>query len=380
MATRFSDLDIASASPCGPRTDRPQFKYTIPRTYPEAQLFALLLWRLGPPNGPMSLALPPGGDPDAPWKWDFIFSFAGGPTISILRSWLDVEIWVWDAKVDKLEAISFVDFNLARYTEEINKSLDSLERYHLILNPYVRHKKMVDLAAGELDNITVKEPFYPQGLVAPKGAIQQHNKTFQAFLRAVDRASFFSVTLAIESAFLAEAFLNLLLALLRNDHLAGNKKLFEEALKATWTTKIEKLPLNCQGVPKSPDMGDIRIRNAGRLFDLRNRIAHSYPDKDALAIGQIWFFKNTPILPTASPWDLFQAGVGCMLPTREESIKCRKYAEELIQFLKELLSPNALRMLELFSRTNPLGFNEAKQIFSIPFGDTVVKVFIPRKQ
>lgn len=69
-------------------------KTTLPPGWPERTLFSMLLWHIGPPNGVMSLSLPPGGDPDAPWKWDYLLEFPNGQTMSIIRSWLNIEVWV----------------------------------------------------------------------------------------------------------------------------------------------------------------------------------------------------------------------------------------------------------------------------------------------
>ena len=53
--------------------------------------------------------------------------------------------------------------------------------------------------------------------------------------------------------------------------------------------------------PRRADLGDARVGNAKRLFEIRNRVAHSYPDRVAMAVGTMWFDQCFPVLAQAVP-------------------------------------------------------------------------------
>jgi hypothetical protein len=121
-------------------------------------------------------------------------------------------------------------------------------------------------------------------------------------------------------------------------------------------------------VRATPDLGDSRVRDADRLFALRNRIAHSYPDPDHLAVGHVHFFENFPVLENGGPYDGFQLTTQRLLPTRKEAMAGKRAAHRLVEYLSELIIPEARENLLVGCNATPLGWREDKQSFSVPFG------------
>ena len=54
------------------------------------------MWKFGHPNGFMTFLLPrKQGDPDAPFKWDYLFVPHGNLRMQIIRGSAGIEIWYW---------------------------------------------------------------------------------------------------------------------------------------------------------------------------------------------------------------------------------------------------------------------------------------------
>jgi hypothetical protein len=335
-------------------------------------LFALLKWKFGGPNGPLSYLGRPGGDPDGPFKWDFLFVPLEPLRLQVIRSTSRIEVWWWGAEVHTEEVLGYLQHNLDLHKSEIDTSIGELEEYTLILNPFARHRAVVGIAADELSKTQPIRPAIAASVHVPRNVLTEQGEEFSAYLRAIDRQALFAITLVSSSAFMAEAYLNLILALFMREEIRRSNTALAETLFRKWRHKTERLPIDCHSVTVAPDLGDVRVRDAKRLFDMRNEIAHSFPDKTAMKIGTMWFDRCFPILAAAMPFHEFAFALSNQLPSAEESLFCRSAAEGFVQFLRSLLSPDAASLLELFARTNPLGFNNKKQIYGVPFGAAVI--------
>ncbi|MBN2340226.1 MAG: hypothetical protein JXO44_01325 [Clostridia bacterium] len=346
--------------------------FSLPQSFPEANLFSLFMKFIGAPNGMMSWALlETGGDPDAPWKWEYVFQIPSGEIFSVQRSWVGVEIYVWDGAVTQKEFVTFLGKNLNRYKQEIAKTLESLEQYTLIINPEVRHRNLAEFAFRELESIKVEPIVFPEKLMCSKTEQKKYTDSLQKYPHSAMKEIFFATTLVSESAFWAESHLNMIIALYRKHDLAKNKKLFNEYLRTPWQKKIEQLPFYCHHI-KSPDFEAQPLVESRMLFDLRNRIAHSYPDKESLGVSKMWFLHRIPILPSVEPFPGFQLGLNCILPSRSDAIEVYRRAQNLIVYLNSLIDAKPRESIEVFSLANPIGWNETKGVFSVPFGQVVM--------
>ncbi|MBZ0117541.1 MAG: hypothetical protein K8H88_11125 [Sandaracinaceae bacterium] len=347
---------------------------------PELDLFALLLWHLARPNGMFTCLGPLNGDPDGPFKWDFSFRCPDGGVVSFVRSWRTLDARAQGRALDRADVIAFAKHNLALHADAVATTRARLERHTLVLNPYVRHRLMADHAERMLKEIDVPGIWYPDGATVTKAEADRHVESVQAHIAHASRETFYSVSLVTESAYAAEAFLNLILAFTLLPMIRENRTLFEETMRRNWKAKIQYLPLTSSVVPYPPDMGDARIRDAGRLFDLRNRIAHSYPDPDDLAVGHVHFFENFPILEHGGPFDGFQLATQRRMPSRAEAIAGKHAAMHIVQFLSELIADPVRDQVLLACDSSPLGWRADTKSFSVPFGRPWVRAFAIRSE
>jgi hypothetical protein len=340
---------------------------SLPPDFPELQLFGLLMWRIGRPNGPMTLGLAPQGDPDAPFRWDYLFVPYGNLRMQILRGSTGIEIWYWGEAASEADILAYLKNNMTQYKEEIA----GLERHILILNPYARHRSIAEFALEELDKLAPVEPTQPNGH-AERGELDDYVAKRKEFGEQVQRQASLMLLLVTESAFMAESYLNMMLAFLMRKEIRESKSIMTDTLMRKWRAKIERLHIDCVAIPKAANLGDARMANAKKLFDIRNRVAHSYPDTEDMAVGKMWFYNCFPVLETALPFMKFAFTLHNQLPSPDEARFCKKAADELIGFLTDLIDPAHRDEIQFAIGSNPLGYNETKKMYSVPFGRMVV--------
>ncbi|MBI3861049.1 MAG: hypothetical protein HY290_04055 [Planctomycetia bacterium] len=344
----------------------------LPPDFPELRLFALLKSRIGRPNGPLTFFLErQEGDPDAMFKWDFLFVPCGNLKLQIIRGVGGIEIWWWGEQSTESEILAYLRNNIAKHHRAIDDTIKGLELHTLILNPYVRHRSIANLALEQLNQVNPVRPPPVMGDVE-QIVSDDFSAKFTAFMNDVDRQASLMMLLVIESAFMAESYLNMILALLVRQEIRSVKPILTETLMRKWRNKIERLHVDCRQIPEAANMSDPRVTNAKRMFDIRNRIAHSYPDKDEMAVGKMWFYKCFPVLEKADAFGNFAIALHNQLPSPDEARFCKNAADALIVFLTEMIDPAHRDTIRIVTETNPLGYNETKGIYSVPFGESVV--------
>lgn len=351
---------------------------SLPKSFPEASLYALLKALFGPPNGVMSKAIKPQGDPDAPFKYEYLLFLPDGTSISICRSWLNVEVRGFGRVIKQREIVLMLMYNLDLHKDKVAVSLDGLEVFRLVINPHARHLGMMRFFEKELKAVDSHEPQYPRSLICTKEEMRSFNKQVPAYLQNMQRQNTHAVSLIMESAYSAESLLNLFIAVLKKPLLSPNSSFLNDALHEKWRDKIERLPLHCDNITGRPDPEHPAVKAVDRVFKRRNRIAHSYPDPEDLCPAKIWFDGCIPILPNCGPYVPYQMGVDALLPRLSDALECPPIVTEFIEYMYSLLSPPVQSEMRLFCKMNPIGFSEKTGRFAVPFGENINMALFPK--
>lgn len=237
---------------------------------------------------------------------------------------------------------------------------------------------MAKTAKEDLDNIKIEEPFYPGSMVASPGEIKRHHDSFMKYMKDMDKEAAYSISLCTHSAYMVEAYLNLMLAIFVKPEVKEEKAIYKETIRRGWRKKLKRIHLDCRHISKA-DLTNSIVRDLGQVFDLRNKIAHSYPHKDDLIVERMFFYKNFPILRNPVPFDTFQVAANNRLPTRSQAKNCYDKAQKMVDYLSSLIEDKARANFEIFADSNPIGFNETVGVYSVPFGKMASKVFSPNK-
>ncbi|MCS6290055.1 MAG: hypothetical protein H8K10_13925 [Nitrospira sp.] len=377
MELEHCDIKEAHLSPEGSpyKSGGTSGKLVLPGDFDELALFSLLKWRFGAPNGFMSFLGRPGGDPDGPFKWDYLFNPRGNLKLQILRTAHGIEVWWWGETCNSSSILRYLEHNLDLHKGEIEREAKNLEEYTLLLNPYVRHRLIATQTLEALRLIKPLAPTLPPIAGAKKKEIHGYTKRMEAYIKLTQKQASLNLLLVMESAYMAEAYLNLILAVFMREEVKLSQSIYMETLMRKWRSKIERLHLDCNSIKSPANLGDSRVRDAKTMFDLRNRVAHSYPDTKDLKLGTMWFHQSYPILPKAVSFESFTIALSNQLPSVDDAIFCMKAADQLIAFLSELIDDRFVKGFKLLAEANPLGFNETKKIYGVPFGQKVIFAF-----
>jgi hypothetical protein len=367
------DLDFADAipspEPTPAKANRPASRFRLPTDFSEIRLFSLLIWKFHRPNGILTLVGRPGGDPDGPFKWDFVFSPDGTLRLWIIRGGSGIEVVAWGSACDLPDLLEYLNRNIELHANEINRATDTLESYTLLMNPFVRHRAMANLAHEELAKAHPSRPT-TLPLSPQKVDVERYSRQWKAFMEAVEKQASLNMLLVMEAAFSVESLINLIIALLVRPEIRNSRAALDETLRRKWKQKIERLHIDCRYVA-APEMGNPNFRDAKEMFDLRNRIAHSFPDKVKMKLGHMWFQDKIPILETAEDYSQHALILHNQLPSVDEAKACWDASNRLIQYLQCLVSPELREQFIFFTESNPIGYNETKEMYGVPFGKTI---------
>ena len=344
---------------------------TVPQSLPEVDIFALLLWRFKHPNGFYSLSIPH-GDPDAPFKWDFIFKQEGLGTIHIVRTWQHLEISILDRRsINTEELLQYLKFNLERYKKEIAETKNTrLEKYTLLTNPYKKHKRIARNVKKALEEVsTIEKPTLAKGIVLSKMGAQTYMEKLLRHREAIELEGAYSTLLVVQSAFMVETYINMLIRIL-----SRNEETYKK-LRMPWWKKLKKLHELCKFVQPIDTNTPLINRDLRKVFRMRDNIAHSKLDKEKLKTGTMWFYQRFPILEKPESYITYQFPTPNITPTRRDALEAFEIAESTTKFIEKHLETRITQLVRILIDTDPLGYNETKGIYSIPFGPDMAIFF-----
>lgn len=339
----------------------------LPEDFDELSLFGLLKARFGAPNGFLTFLGPPGGHPDGPYKWDYLFRPRQDMHLQIVRSVNGIEAQWWGFNGPATQVLEYLENNIARNQKRISEAIRSLDHFRLVINPYKRHRVLLQAAVRDLARIEPMRPTMPTVVPVDRKTTERYLEDFKVYMGEVELQASRNTIVVLEAAFLSESFMNLILALLVRPDIRQSKSVWDETIRRNWRQKLERLTIDCRFVTKA-DLGDSRVRDAKEMFQLRNRIAHSWPDPNALEVGEVWFEQSFPVLLKAQPFSEFSIALHNQLPSKTDALRAAQHSENFVTFLAELIEPSIRSEFLFAAEANPLGFNDKTGSYAVPFG------------
>lgn len=220
----------------------------------------------------------------------------------------------------------------------------------MIMNPYYRHKNIQQAAQRKLEGISLVSPIAPSSPLVDKDLISAYIVKLTEFHKQVDEQAMYAMLVVIESAFRAEAFLNMVHAICLKSENRLTKKALKQVLIKKWKNKVKDMPDKCNFITKKPDLDDSRLISIEELFNQRNRIAHSYPCPENMSVGEMYFAGDYPVLNCAVSYIDFAYTLNNQIPSADDARSALKAVKGFEEYLKELLDSSALAAVELFAK------------------------------
>ena len=131
-------------------------------------------------------------------------------------------------------------YNFDVHKDRLEKTFEDLEEYRLVINPHFRHRQMMAYFEKELLGFVNNHLDLPKSLIVKEKerGVKTIGEELQRYMKETERQNIIATSLVMESAYTAESFLNLLIAVLQNKTLSRNNAILRDALRETWKDKL----------------------------------------------------------------------------------------------------------------------------------------------
>lgn len=258
-------------------------------------VYKYLFSRFGPPYG-IQTFVKKQNDSDNLFHWDYLIK-AGPHMLGILGGNRDVNVQI-DGKIMKPK--DWVHFSkalkgdFARCGADMAKVAATLEKWTIVTN---RFAMIADACAGFHDVLSeeMDAPDFIPGKRTSEVGIKRYYQQVETIGKRADRVFSASLSLDLMTPVLAEAFVNLLIFIMRKDELKRNQRQYDQYVRQPIDTRVFNLHLMCNhfkdGV--NPDSEDYRAFK--RVMDRRNHHLHGNIDPARDGIETVYFDKFTPL-------------------------------------------------------------------------------------
>jgi hypothetical protein len=184
--------------------------------------------------------------------------------------------------------------DLKNYGKQLGEVKQGLEKYRLFVNPYKRVSKIVERFESRLHELDI-ESINPPGNPRSPAEMQIFANEFQNCINTYVEASALTTSLKMLAPVMAEAFINLLLFILRRKELKDDDRLYESVLRLQIDVRTKGLSLYCGEFEKPIDGSDERFGKFHTVMNQRNDLLHGNVDPQRYGLGDVFFDGNTLI-------------------------------------------------------------------------------------
>lgn len=258
-------------------------------------VYKYLVARFGPPYG-FQTFVKKQNDSDNLIHWDYLIK-AGPNMIWVQGGNRDVHVQI-DGKVmkpgDWVQFAKALKADFARCSAGMAKVGATLEKWTIVSN---RYAMIADACAGFHDVLTdeADEPdFTPHKRTSKVGAKRYYQQVKKMGQRA-NRVFSASLSLDLMTPVLAEAFINLVIFIMRKDELKRNQRQYDQYIRQQIDTRVFDLHLKCNYFTSGVDPDSDEYKAFKRVMDRRNYHLHGNIDPARDGIETVYFDKFTPL-------------------------------------------------------------------------------------
>lgn len=257
--------------------------------------YKYLVARFGPPYGFQTLAKKP-SDSDNLIHWDYLIK-AGSNMIWIQGGNRDVHIHVAGKVMKPNDWVKFAKAlkgDFARCGAGMAKAGATLEKWTIVSN---RFAMIADACAGFHDVLTdeMDEPDFTPRKRTSEAGIKRYQRQIRQMGQRADRLFSASLSLDLMTPVLAEAFINLVIFIMRKDELKRNQRQYDQYIRQQIDTRVFDLHLKCNHFTSGVDPDSEDYKAFKRVMDRRNHHLHGNIDPARDGIETVYFDKFTPL-------------------------------------------------------------------------------------
>ena len=339
-------------------------KHTYIREIDAVRLYALIQGFIhSNPNGPFSAFGSEKPMDDLIW-WDFVIESKVG-YIHLIRSSSFLEAY-FDVDLPEFDLESFLQFNLLFHDALISQTLSSYDEHILYINHFDSYKRITEFFWREIREVDISLPDSPDTMVIEGGQHKNLADEIQRFVSNAAKFHAFAKSLVLNSAFMIEAFINLLLHASLKREFVEDDYMLKKILKENFSEKIKSLHFYSLFFSKPFDLGSGHFQNVQKIMTLRNKYVHSEGFSDTNKIEAIYFDRDYPVFPLGKQPQLIKYFSQIFLiPDFETVERVYQGAFEFIDHMTDLVPDEYSKIFRSILESTPLSYNKTRKTFSI---------------
>lgn len=349
--------------------------YKISKEINAYNLYLYLFARFGKPNGLLSLFRQE--DSDQMFHWHYIFEY-NNSIIQIMCTTYRIEVFTPTSLVSsKEECISFLKQlikDIQNYKDEATKTRKIIENWEMIVNPFAKIQKQINIFIDEIENVISKIPDFKHSHI---DGIELSLEEFSKWAQLTEELSAKSYALKCLVPVYIETFLNFTIQILAKQEIKDDKEKFEEYIREQIHIKIQTLHQKCIGFVFPIDWENDICKSIHTIFNKRNDLLHGNFNIKSLKYGEIGFIKNMPLFKKFSSFQEDILNLSLATENSNVAIKEIEDAQLFIMYVLISLDASTREQLKRMLESYTLGWNKSTKRFGILFNNNSVDFLVP---
>jgi hypothetical protein len=316
------------------RANRPLARWTSQGRIAPHDFYCYLMARFGKPNGYMMMV-----ESDSKnWiQWHYALQ-SDTTWIDIFGMDIHTEILALGSNLSAAEderLSNAIKSDFSNFGSKMSEIRNSLERWTVFLNPYVRLHEMVSTFGEELQEIDLSDRPRPIDHITTRIKLEEYRQRREEYHARLGRAAGLGTALRMVIPVFAESFVNLAIFLLAKQEIRSNVRLFESMLRENIDLRVGKMHLLCAGFKHPVPVDDPDIKAFFTIMNSRNDFLHGNIRPSQLKVDEMFFDGKTALfLRDGARYDILE--IGCL--TGVEPTAVLKDVESVSGFICAVLN------------------------------------------
>ena len=332
-------------------------------------LFLYLFTRFGKPNGMLSLVRQE--DSDQLFHWHYSL-YVGKYNIEIICATYKIEVFASTELIfDKDECLIFLKDcirDIKNYATQAKEKKKSIENWEMIINPFARIQKQINLLLNEIEHLNEKLPDFNHSHIVE----DFDSETFNKWSNLIEEISAKVFAVKCLTPVYIETFINFIIKILCKEEFKNSQEKYNTMIRENINIKIQSLHENCIGFTNKIDKEDIVFKKIYTIFNHRNDLLHGNFNIKQLKYGEVGFIKKMPLFKKISSFQEDMLTTAMSSGNLNEILQNIDDIQMFFRYILLDLDDNIRKQVVMLLESYSLGWNPNENKFSILFANHYV--------
>ena len=340
-----------------------------------SDIYCYLKGRYGPPNGIQMLWR--GNHSNNLYHWDWTLRAGKGLVQMLGLNFRTEFVFIGDCGLtdtDRPQLIEQFKAGFASHGREMAEVRKSLESWSEFVNPFARIRKSLTTLIEELKSLSL-DPATDSQLFGPGSDIRETQAKWNEVGKRYSKGLGLCFGIRSMLPVMAEAFVNVLLALLMKKELKADPRLRDNTIRQHIDIRVKSLPLTCDGFQTPIDFAHEACAKYHGLVNERNDLLHGNVAIDKLKFNHLFFDGTVPVFKSYR--SMWERSLGVAIDSFGINSVFDEIAiiNEFINYVLSCLKEDVRRDVTMVLERQHLGLNDKTQRLGILFDEILHDVF-----